>query len=288
MSSKNPTRKRQKPLGERKLREGSGRVPPSPQLLKWLKTQATKLKRLVTTGWKLQTDYLLNAGEQGKTLIGVRKRLEGTTLNFSKWVEENTDLGVSTAYLWCDVAEWWDDLRTEWNNSNPLESSIRQIRERIRILRQSRGLGKPRSGKRKTSAAAMPSTAAAADENSNDSSDGENDGTDDEEAPNTVRWEREAAKAEAEAARVDDRGEAEPEGPPLYAVTVLVFTESDQTAIYQALLNWSPISKSLLGPKQLRSVSAHFQAKDIGTLMNKLGKALEGNQPEKVRVSIEL
>ena len=41
----------------------SKKKPPSKQLLAWLKKQATKFKRLVTCGWKIQADYLQNAKE---------------------------------------------------------------------------------------------------------------------------------------------------------------------------------------------------------------------------------
>ena len=50
---------------------------------------------------------LQNAKEQGEILLEVQKRLEGTDLAFSRWVEEDTDIGLSTAYLWMDVSEWW-------------------------------------------------------------------------------------------------------------------------------------------------------------------------------------
>jgi hypothetical protein len=71
-------------------------------------------------------------------------------------------------------------------------------------------------------------------------------------------------------------------------VTVMVFAESDQTAIYQALSHWSPISKTLNGTKQARSVSVHIQPSSIGKLLHILGDTLEKNQPKKVRVNIEL
>ncbi len=253
--------------------------PPSKQLLAWLKAQATRLKKLVRGGWKLQSDYLQNARLQGKVLLEVRRRLEGTDLGFADWVEENTDIGVSTAYLWCDVAEWWDDLHDIWNNSNPLESTLRQVRDAIRDARQAKGDGKPGSGRRKATATVTPQ---ASDGDKDEAAD-----TAEEDTPDEKRWEREVAKAEAEAAEVENGVKAGP-NRALYSVTVLVFTENDQTVIHQVLSDWSPISKSLLGPKQLRSVSAHVRPKDIGTLMHKLGNALEGNQPKKVRVSIEL
>jgi hypothetical protein len=100
------------------------------------------------------------------------------------------------------------------------------------------------------------------------------------------RWEREVARAEAEAAEVEG-GKAEPDTPP-YKVIVIVFSESDQAAIHAALSNWSPISKTAPGSKESRSIIAYVHPKDISTLLKKLGKPLEQNPPKKVRVSIEL
>ncbi len=68
----------------------------------------------------------------------------------------------------------------------------------------------------------------------------------------------------------------------------MVFSESGQAAIYRALSNWSPISKTMNGTKQARSVSVHVQPSNIATFLNVLGETLEQNQPNKVRVSIEL
>ena len=126
----------------------NGKQPP----MKWLKQQAATLKKLVRRGWKLQADYLENAREQGEVLVEVRRRLEGTDLSFTDWVREETDIGVSTAYLWCDVAEWWDDpcLQELLKNSNPLELTLRQVRDAIRNARQAQGGGKPGSGSRAT------------------------------------------------------------------------------------------------------------------------------------------
>jgi hypothetical protein len=95
------------------------------------------------------------------------------------------------------------------------------------------------------------------------------------------RWEREVARAEAEAAAVEGR---KPE-PPRYKVTVMVFSESDQTAIRRALSNWSPVNNTSRG---CRSIIAYAQPKVISALLKRLGKTLEQNPPKKVTVSIEL
>ncbi len=104
---------------------------------------------------------------------------------------------------------------------------------------------------------------------------------------NAGRWEREVAKAEAEAAKLGDGGTAAP-ATPFYKVTVMVFSEGDQAAIHGALAKWSPITKSLGGSKQLRTVSANAEQRQIGTLLQRLASALDQNQPRKLRVSIEL
>ena len=95
---------------------------PSKQLRAWLKTQATRLKTLTASGWKLHVDYLQNAKEQGDILLEVQKRLEGTDLTFSEWVKEDTEIGLSTAYLWMDVAEWWDDISN--GSTRPRQAGI--------------------------------------------------------------------------------------------------------------------------------------------------------------------
>jgi hypothetical protein len=70
--------------------------------------------------------------------------------------------------------------------------------------------------------------------------------------------------------------------------TALVFTAGDQEAVQHALSNWSPISTTSVGTKQTRSVKAHVHPKDISTLLQRLGKALEGDQPMNARITIEL
>jgi hypothetical protein len=109
------------------------------------------------------------------------------------------------------------------------------------------------------------------------------DATDLDDSPDTEGWEREVARAEAEAAEVGG-GKAEPD-TPLYKVTVMVFSESDLTAIQRAFSNWSPVCKT---SRDCRSITAYAQPEDISTLLKKLGTTLEQNPPKKVTVSIEL
>jgi hypothetical protein len=252
----------------------------------WLEQQAAKLKMLIRRGSKLKIDFIQNAREQGKVLAGVRKRLEGSDQSFAAWVEEKTDIGVSTAYLWCEVAEWWNDPRLQaiLNDSNPLELTLRQVRDAIRDARQERGEGKPGSG-RPSKSQTDPDHEEGDPDDPGEGADGNDD--QDQDIPDTNRWEQEATKAEAEAAEVEGGKTTEPESP-LYAITVMVFSESDQTAIYKSLSNWSPTGKTLTGTKQTRSVSVHVPPSSIGKLLHVLGETLEHNQPQQVRVSIEL
>ncbi len=272
-------------------------APSDKKLHEWLNAQAAKLMTLEAKGHKLKLDFVQNARDKGKILIQVHDRL---ATDFKMWVLENTDIGYSTAHLYMDVAENYTEVKRLLADSNPLELSLRQVRDAIRDARQAKGRGKPGSGRR----ASQKDAADAENESSKsgngglaspnaDEEDGagtdEEDGvgTDEEATGDTARWEREVGKAEAEAAQ-DEGGEQAEAASSLYAVTVFMFTESDQTAMYQALSNWSPIRKTLAGTKQARSVTAHVLPNGIGALLHQLGDTLEQNQPRKVRVSIEL
>jgi ParB-like chromosome segregation protein Spo0J len=98
------------------------------------------------------------------------------------------------------------------------------------------------------------------------------------------RWERVVMQAEAEAAQVE-RGKSEPE-TPLYTVIVMVYNDSDQASIEDALSMWSPARKTV-GPR-LRCLTSQAEQGDISTLLHKLAKCLEQHRPKEVRVSIEL
>lgn len=254
---------------------------PNAKLSAWLKAQAQKLKALVRKGNILKLDFVLNAKQKGDILLKVRDRLSGIPGRFESWVREETDLGYSTALLWIDVAQNYDDVSEQFANSNPLELTVRQIRDAIRDARQAQGRGKPGSGRRKAETTDNDGDEVAADQD--DAADATEDA-----APDNDRWEQAAAEAEAEAAEVESNETQEPE-TPLYKVMVFVANEGDQDTIYQALSNWSPIRVKPMGTKQTRSVSAHVQPKSLGTLLQKLGKALEANQPKSVKkVSIDL
>lgn len=125
--------------------------------------------------------------------------------------------------------------------------------------------GKPGSGKRK---ATEPD---AQDHTENDE--------------NSKKWEREVAAAEAEAG-VHGSGDRT-EAANHYKMMVMVFCESDQVALQQALSNWSPVSKPLANKKQAHSVTVKADLAVIGDLLAKLGTMLQQNQPQKVKVSIE-
>jgi hypothetical protein len=252
--------------------DGENNKPIYEELTAWLKEQATKLKTLQSKGNRLKLDFVQNARDQGKILLEVHERLTGTSVRFEKWVSENTDIGCSTALLWMDVARHYEDVMKQFVDSNPLELTVRQIRDAIRDARQRRGEGKPGSGKRKAVATTKPLNRDT--EETDDPTDLSDQG----------RWERETSKAEAEAAEVEGEDKSEVK-VPLYKLTAIVFSESDQSAIYESLLNWSPTSSNSLGSK---SIILHARTTDIGTLLTKLGKTLEQSQPEKVRVSIEL
>lgn len=260
------------------------------KLQDWLNAQAAKLKTLEARGHKLKLDFVQNARDKGKILIQIHDRL-GT--DFKMWVLENTDIGYSTAHLYMDVAENYAEVKKRLADSNPLELTLRQVRDAIRDARQAEGRGKPGSGRpsKKEDANHDGGEDEPGDGNQTSESDEASDANaavaDEEATPNTARWEREVGKAEAEAAEVD--GGVQPGAKPaVYAVTVVVFTDGDQTAMYQALSNWSPIRKTLSGTKQTRSVTAHVQPNGISALLHQLGDSLEQSQLRKVRVSIEL
>ena len=257
--------------------------PTDKKLTAWLKQRATKLKALEAKGQRFKLDYVQNAKEKGQILLGVQDRIHD---GFKSWVTQFTGIGYSTALLYMDVARNYPDVKKLIADSNPLELTLRQVRDAIRDARQERGEGKPGSGR--------PSSSQVGERNpdheeDNEDDRGENADGDDQElaAPDTIRWDREATKAEAEAAEVEGGKTTEPESP-LYAITVMVFSESDQTAIYKSLSNWSPTSKTLTSTKQTRSVSVHVPPSGIGKLLHVLGETLEHNQPQQVRVSIEL
>lgn len=259
------------------------------ELAAWLQKQATRLKRLVGESWKLKAAYLENARKRGAVLLGVEARLRGTSMNLKKWVEKYTDIGYSTALLWKDVAANYDLVEKRFADSNPLEFTLTQVRDAIRDARQEQGRGKPGSGRRRmTDVSPTPGSAEDTKADVEEEVDEEDaaDATEDD-APDTGRWERKAAKAEAEAAKVEASDE-EQENPALYKVMVMVFTESDQQAVREALSNWSPLVTTPQGSKQFRSLSAHVQPEGIGVLLQRLGQALKQCQPRTVKVSIEL
>lgn len=245
---------------------------PSPatdaKLAAWLKAQAQKLKSLETYGNRLKYNFVLNAKQKGDLLLKVRDRLSGIPGRFESWVREETDLGYSTALLWIDVAQNFFDVSEQFADSNPVELTLRQIRDAIRDARQKRGEGKPGAGRRKV-----------------EGEEGDAADQDDVTDSDKNRWENAAAKAEAEAAVVEGVKKTVPK-PRDYRVLVKVATEGDQTNIHNALSNWSPLSTTPVGNS--RSVSANVRTEDIGTALQKLGKALEGQQPKSLKVSIEL
>jgi hypothetical protein len=118
-------------------------------LTAWLRKQARKLKDLTAKGQRLKLDFVAIARAKGSLLREVKKRLETTSLGFEEWVEQNTDIGYSTALLWMDVAQNYAKVKARFADSNPLELTVRQVRDAIRDDRQAQGKGKPRSGKRK-------------------------------------------------------------------------------------------------------------------------------------------
>lgn len=252
--------------------------PPGDNLVTWLQEQAAKLKDLEAKSNRLKLDFVENASEKGKVLLEVESRLP-PSMSLKEWVVENTGIGYSTALLYMDVAKNLASVKDRLADSNPLELTLRQVRDAIRDARQERGEGKPGSGKRKT-VAATPSSPDAGEESDGDTGD-------DDDASDTRRWEREVSKAEAEAAQIDDGSQAESQRAT-YSVTVTVFAESDHEAVEQALSDWSPTTKYLGGSRTLRNLKAQAQPHQIGVLLQKLGKVLAGNQPKKVRVSIEL
>ena len=260
--------------------------PSDKKLTAWLKQQATRLKTLEAKGQRFKLDFARNAKEKGDILLKIYERL---TTDFKLWLLENTDIAYSTAHLYMDVAKNYGDVKKQFANSNPLELTLRQIRDAIRDTRQERGEGKPGSGRKPKSQTEEGNLDHEEDYQDDPGKNADADDQDDQaqDTPDTNRWEREATKAEAEAAQIENGSKVEAQ-PPLYKVTVMVFSESGQAAIYQAMSRWSPISKTLNGTKQARSVSVHVQPSNIATLLHVLGETLEQNQPNKVRVSIEL
>jgi hypothetical protein len=275
--------------------------PASKQLLSWLNKQATTLKRLTTSGWKIHTDYLQNAREKGIVLIEVRKRLENTDLAFEKWVKENTEIGLSTAYLWMDVAEWWDDLTAHWKKveagalSNPLESSLRGVRDTIRSIRQARGLGKPGSGKKKVTAdnsannTTTPSTAGigeADSDNKEAESASENDvpddpGEDESEKIAAANFQKMMARKTQSGNLQQGGATTTPARPRMYKVTVVTPNKAD-------LEGFAGLLPSPTTDFMAHSVSAHIGLQDIDRTLAAVGTCLNTAQPKKVRVVVEL
>ena len=248
--------------------------PPDNKLELWLNEQATKLNSLEAQGSKLKLDFVRNAKAKGELLAKVHGRLTGMPRRFERWVKEDTDIGYSTAVLWMDVSKHYEAVMKKFDDSNPLELTVTAIRDAIRDARQEQGGGKPGCGKKKA-------TVAQAGDRGPAENDHEVAVTNQVDAPDKRRWEREAAKAEADANIVEGGKKTEAK-PSAYKVTVMVFSENDQTTIQQALSNWSPISTTPTG-KACRTVSAHVQPTSIVALLEKLGKTLEKNQPEKLR-----
>lgn len=237
----------------------------------WLKEQATKLKNLEANAHRLKLNFVENARDKGQILIDVKKRIAGTSESFEMWVTENTGIGYSTALLYMDVAKNFKMVKEKFAHSNGLELTLRQVRDAIRDARQERGEGKPGSGRRKATEGDSVGT--------HSQEDIDKAGNDSE------KWEREVAAAEEEAGvhQGGDKTEA-----ARYKMTVMVFSESDQAALQQALASWSPVSKPLANKKQAHSVTVNADLAVIGDLLAKLGTTLQQSQPKKVRVSIEL
>lgn len=102
---------------------------------------------------------------------------------------------------------------------------------------------------------------------------------------NRAKWEQQAAKAETEARAIGKEPEITPSG---YAVSVIVFSEADNTAIQDGLSNWNPKSTLLHGSKHNRNVSASVPQNDIPELLNRLSRTFQNCTPSRIRVSIEL
>ena len=239
------------------------------QLAAWLQKQATKLKSLTTRGWKLQSACLTNARAKGKVLARVHTRLQKTDISFDDWVTENTDIGVSTAYLYMDVAEWWDDLQALWKDSNGLETILRQARDQIRDLKQSRGLGKPGSGRKPVTEAAVTSSSkkpVAATEALRTST------TENE----LAIWER-AIREAAEQNSGGKRKTAVKEKQ--YEVMAISSDVSDLDSIKKLLHN--PIIRLANGQV---SVKACVEKDQIDVLMAEVGLALKENPPKELRL----
>lgn len=275
-------------------------APPSNQLRAWLKTQATRLKTLKAHGWKLQVDYLQNAKEQGAVLLEVQKRLEGTTLTFSEWVKADTEIGLSTAYLWMDVAKWWDDI-LEWitkaqagDHSNPLETSIRAARNVIQAIRQARGIGKPGSGKTNAQSSKTDShkaTPSGSEIEVNDLPDDEaapsidpsgSPGDADDEDDNDSDTSFMELMARKPPAVTSPQGETRsPARPRFYKVTVVTPNKAD-------LQQFAGLLPSPTTDFKAHSVSANIGLQDIDRTLAAVGTCLNTAQPKKVRVVVEL
>lgn len=260
---------------------------PDTDLERWLKEQLQRIKGLEAEGRLLKLNFVQNAREKGDLLIAVEQRLHGSPLSFRQWVVRDLDIGYSTALLWMDVALNFDVVKEQFADSNPLELSIRVIRDAIRDHRQAQGGGKPGSGRK-----------AAEKEPVDDTSAGSPTGNELPEeldvkgvvptagdTEDTNRWEREVAKAEAEAAEFGDDGSVVPTAST-YKITIMVLSDAEQPAVQLALAQWKPTSKSLGGSKKLRTYVAHIPPTDMAELGINLGKLLKGERAKKLQVSI--
>jgi len=236
----------------------------------WLQGQARKLKKLVSRGWKLHIDFLQNARDQGEVLAEVRSKLKGTDLTFEQWVKENTEIGVSTSYLWIDVAEWWDDLQASWGNSNTLELGIRQVRDQIRDLRQAGGGGKPGSGRNR---AATPDATAPVEETTILAPDEE--ATKDDPVEN---WEASIQEAERQ------NGTRQPKKQEPHYTIVAISANGDDVEPIKLLLP-SPITEQA---KNRVTIKASIPKNKIGRILTLIGRQLETTPPKELRLVVTI
>jgi len=111
-----------------------------------------------------------------------------------------------------------------------------------------------------------------------------NEAPDTNDLDNRAKWEQQAAKAESEARAIGKEPDIAPSG---YAITVMVFSEADNTAIQDGLSRWNPKSKPVHGSTN-RNVSASVPPDDIPMLLNQLSRIFQDCPPSKIRLSIEL
>lgn len=264
--------------------------------------QAARLNTLTIRGWKLQATYLQNAREKGVILAEVQRRLDGTTLSFAEWVRTDTTIGLSTAYLWIEVAEWWDEIKAEWEKvesgslSNPLETSLRGFRSLVQHLKKIRGLGKARSGKKSASCPGTPTPAAVAPEAKSAGSNLSTLGSSPTQAEQQVDAEYDSAMTAPAASTANDKDTRlfEPavtisQGGEAVAatshrtckLTVMTPAKADLTE-FGALLP-SPITDF-----KARSVTAWVAMPDIDKTLAAVASALRAERKSKLRITIEL